>query len=64
MKLKQFLKQLFCIHKYRIPKEHDDQEERNKLIGELEEGESIAFSRLHRCLKCKKETMIGSGMNY
>ena len=58
------LKQIFCIHKYRIVPKYDDVEERNKLIGELKEGESIAFSRLHECKKCGKEKMIGSGLIY
>ena len=58
----QRLKQFFCKHNYRIPKEYDDQEERDRLVSELKEGESIAFSRLHRCKKCGKERMIGSGI--
>ena len=60
----QRLKQIFCKHNYRIPKEYDDREERNRLVSELKEDESIAFSRLHRCKKCGKELMIGSGMIY
>lgn len=58
----QKLKQIFCKHEYRIPKEYDDQEERDRLVSELKEGEMIAFSRLHCCKKCGKERMIGSGM--
>ncbi len=57
-----WIKQLFCIHKYIIMPEYDDEEERNKLISELREGESIAFSRRHKCKKCNKERMIGSGL--
>jgi hypothetical protein len=51
----------FCSHKYKITKEHDDKEERNKLVNELKAGKSISFSRLHRCEKCDKEIMISSG---
>ena len=58
----QKLKQVFCKHKYRILKEHDDQEERYRLIFGLKEDEMISFSRPHRCKKCGKERMIGSGM--
>lgn len=58
----QLLKRIFCKHEYRIPKEYNDQDERDKLVSELKEGEMIAFSRLHRCKKCGKERMIGSGM--
>jgi len=58
----QRLKQLFCKHNYRIPKEYDDQYERDRLISKLKEGEMIAFSRIHRCKKCGKEQMISSGM--
>ena len=58
----QILKQFFCKHEYRIPKEYDDQEERDRLVSELGEGEMIDFSRLHRCKKCGKERMISSGM--
>lgn len=58
----QKLKQIFCKHEYRIPKEYDDQEERDRLVSELKDGDMIAFSRLHRCKKCGKERMIGSGM--
>ena len=58
------LKQIFCNHNYRIIPEFNDKEERNKLVSELKKGESIAFSRLHKCKKCSKEKMIGSGMHY
>lgn len=44
-----------------MPPEFDDEDERNKLVSELKEGESISFSRIHRCTKCGKEKMIGSG---
>ena len=30
--MKQRLKQVFCKHNYRIPKEYDDQEERDRLV--------------------------------
>lgn len=60
--MKQRLKQIFCKHNYIIPKEYDDQEERDRLVIQLQEDEMIAFSRLHRCKKCGKERMIGSGM--
>ena len=56
------LKQIFCIHNYKIMSKHDDQEERDRLVSELKEGEMIAFSRLHKCNKCNKEKMIGSGL--
>lgn len=56
------LKQIFCKHEYRIPKEYDDHEERARLVGGLKDGEIISFSRLHRCKKCGKERMIGSGI--
>jgi hypothetical protein len=62
-KLSIWLQQLFCNHNYKIPPEYDDQEERDTLVRELKQGESIAFSRLHRCEKCNKEKMIGSGMH-
>lgn len=55
------IQQFFCRHNYEIPKEYDDYEERNRLVSELKEGESISFSRIHRCTKCSKEKMIGSG---
>lgn len=58
------LNQFFCVHDYRIPKEYDDQEERDRLTSELREGQSMSFIRLHRCTKCGKEKMIGSGMIY
>ena len=61
--LSKWLQQLFCNHKYSIPTEYDDQEERDKLVSELKKGESIAFSLLHRCEKCNKEQVIGSGMH-
>ena len=56
------LKQLFCKHAYTIMPEFDDEEERNKIIMNLKKGESIAFSRRHKCPKCDKERMIGSGI--
>ena len=42
--------------------EFDDQEDRDRLVRELKEGESIAFSRMHECKKCYKQQMIGSGL--
>lgn len=57
------IREFFCKHDYIIMKEFDDDEERNKLVCELKSGEKIAFSRLHKCKKCFKETMIGSGWN-
>lgn len=60
--MNKILKQLFCNHDYRIPKELDDEEDRNKLVAELKQGEMISFSRLHRCTKCNKERIIGSGL--
>ena len=56
------LKQIFCKHNYRIPQEYDDREERDRLVRELEKGETIVFSRLHRCTNCGKERMMGTGM--
>jgi len=56
------LKQTFCIHDYRMMPKFDDQEERDRLISELKEGEMIAFSRIHKCKKCNKERILGSGM--
>jgi len=56
------LEQLFCNHDYMIPTEYDDEKERDRLVANLGDGESIAFVRLHRCTKCGKEKMIGSGL--
>ena len=56
------LKQTFCIHDYRMMPKFDDQEERARLVSELKEGEMIAFSRMHKCKKCNKERMLGSGL--
>lgn len=61
--MKSKIKKLFCVqHDYSIPEELDDKEERSRLVLELKPGESISFSRLHRCKKCGKEKMLGSGM--
>ncbi|MDB5188875.1 MAG: hypothetical protein JWM92_473 [Candidatus Nomurabacteria bacterium] len=52
--LHKFLTQLFCNHDY-------------ELVDKLEkfplpkEGERLLFVRKHICLKCSKETSLGSG---
>lgn len=56
------IKQFFCIHNYKIVKEHDDLEERNSIVEKLREGEMVVFLRLHRCTKCGKEKVIGNGI--
>ena len=64
MNLADKIVELFCNHDYQIIPEYDDAEERDNLVFELKKGESISFSRLHRCNKCRKEIMLGSGTNY
>ena len=55
------LKQFFCKHDYK--QEINDQKERNRLVDKLKDGESISFIRLHKCKKCNKQQMIGSGIH-
>jgi hypothetical protein len=57
-----WLKQIFCNHDYEIVKEYDDFEERDRLVSNLAQNETIVFSRWHCCQKCGNKRIIGSGI--
>lgn len=55
----EILKVIFHRHDYVMV--HDDKEERNRIISEMKEGESVCFVRNHVCTKCGNEKMLSSG---
>lgn len=54
MKIRLFLKQLFCRHKYELVN-------KDEVFPNPPAGGGISFTRPHICSKCKKETLLNSG---